>query len=576
MNPLMNPVMHRLRQRLSRLYSFQAEQCFDRLQFLLDRYGFTGNLGKKRNLWNERDILLITYGDMVRQGDQRPLETLREFMIDRLSGAINSVHILPFFPYSSDDGFSVIDYRKVNSQLGTWDDIQAIASHFRLGADLVLNHVSRESEWFVDYNQGIAPGRDYFIEVDPNTDLSDVVRPRSLPLLTEVQYLDETRHLWTTFSSDQLDLDFSNPDVLFEFLDTYLLYISMGARIIRLDAIAYLWKEIGTSCIHLEETHEVVKIFRDVLRLITPDVLLLTETNVPHEENISYFGDGDEAHMVYQFTLPPLLLHTLLTGSAEHLTDWADGLGEAPPGCTFLNFTASHDGVGVRPLEGILTDAERDRLVEHVKARGGHVSTKTNADGSESPYEMNITYVDALGKDGDSPERHAERFLCSQTIAMALRGMPAVYFNSLFGARNDQAGVDKTGRARSINRQKWERPELAETLDERGGFHGQVFHEYIRRLSVRTQQSPFHPNGDQSVLKIDPGVFAFTRTSPNRKKKLLCLHNVSDEKKTLAMTALCEAAGMDRLDRDVLNNESLPDESLTLEPCQCRWLTAGE
>jgi len=121
-------------------------------------------------------------------------------------------------------------------------------------------------------------------------------------------------------------------------------------RIARLDAVAFLWKELGTNCLHLPETHELVKLFRDVCEIVAPRAIILTETNVPHAENVSYFGQGDEAHMVYQFSLPPLLLHAFITGNGQYLTHWASGLEPPPAGCTFFNFTASHDGVGVRPF----------------------------------------------------------------------------------------------------------------------------------------------------------------------------------------------------------------------------------
>ena len=373
-------VLEKMRIRFNRLYGPQEEgHLMERLVGLIGRYG----IGLERHccseLWSEQSAVLITYGDSIRNDGEAPLSVLKRFADRYLAGAINTIHILPFFPYSSDDGFSVIDYRAVDSALGDWKDVQQIRSEFNLMFDLVLNHCSRKGRWFADYVADIAPYRNFFIEADPEVDHSNVTRPRALPLLTPVHTRHGDTHLWTTFSDDQMDLNFANPDVLFEFFDILLHYVAHGAGIIRLDAIAYLWKQIGTRCIHLEQTHEVVKLFRDLLDMVAPDVILLTETNVPHEENISYFGAGDEAHMVYQFSLPPLLLYGLINGNASYLTNWAASLDELPDHCTYFNFTASHDGIGVRPLQGIIPDDELQKLAGHVRSLGGMFQPKPTA-----------------------------------------------------------------------------------------------------------------------------------------------------------------------------------------------------
>jgi len=520
--------LERIRNRINRLYGPNVtEHLLERMVALIGRYGVGLERVSLEARWDETTSVLITYGDMVQNGDEVPLRVLKRFADQYLNGAITAIHFLPFFPYSSDDGFSVIDYRAVDSQLGSWQDIEAVGEGFRLMFDLVLNHASCKSKWFADYVANIAPYRDYFIEADPETDLSAVTRPRNLPLLTPVHTQHGDTHVWTTFSDDQIDLDFSNPDVLFEFLDILLFYIANGATIIRLDAIAYLWKQSGTSCIHLSQTHEVVKLMRDVLDMVAPEVVLLTETNVPHEENISYFGQGDEAHMVYQFSLPPLLLHGLIHGTASHLTQWAASLDELPDHCTYLNFTASHDGIGVRPLQGIIPDEELNKLAEHVKQLGGHVSTRANSDGSESPYEMNITYFDALG---DHPEQvtdlHISRFLCSQTVAMELRGVPAVYFHSLTATRNHGAGVEETGRARTINRRKWQEAELQALLADPRSPAARVMKDYLHRLQLRSRHKVFHPDAAQTIIDLGPELFVAKRTW--QKDQVVCISNFTD------------------------------------------------
>ena len=566
-------IFDKIRSRFSELYGDRGERQLERLMTMVGRYGVGTERRDHNGLWTESDTILITYGDSIRNPGEPALQTLRRFAGDFLRPSIGTIHILPFFPYSSDDGFSVIDYRKVRDDVGAWKDVKDLGDDFNLMFDLVLNHVSRKSGWFSDFERGISPASRYFIEVDPATDLSRVVRPRNLPLLTPAQTPAGKRHLWTTFSDDQFDLNFANSDVLFEFLDILFYYISMGVRIVRLDAIAYLWKEIGTPCIHHPMTHTVVSLFREVLELVAPDVLVLTETNVPHEENISYFGRGDEAHMVYQFSLPPLLLHALNTGTARYLTAWAAGLSDIPPQCTYLNFTASHDGIGVRPLEGIVPEKEIETLLHEMRRRGGRISTKRNADGTQSPYELNITYFDALGDpDSDDTDLHTRRFLCSQAVALGLQGIPAVYVHSLFGARNDIEGVERTGQARSINRMRWSDGDLRARLGNPNADERKVFDAYTRMLEIRRKQPAFHPDAGQRVFDIDDRVFAVERFRPEADAGVLCLFNLSSNAVQIQIPADMSMPSGGQL-RDLLSGDSCNGDSASLDPYQVMWLT---
>ena len=571
--------MLQLQQRFEVLYGkHEADRCLRRFDAMRERYGVGEDDSDKPPDWDQSSALLITYGDMVSAKNTPPLRALKTFLDSHLEGAVSTIHILPFFPFSSDDGFSIIDYREVDPHLGSWKDIQAINEHFSLMFDLVLNHVSRKSGWFADYVANVAPARDYFIEMDKKTDLSAVVRPRNTPLLTRTQTRHGERHVWTTFSADQVDLDFSNPDVLFEFLDILLLYIATGARIIRLDAVAYLWKEPGTTCVHLPQTHEVVKIFHDVLQLVAPQVKLLSETNVPHAENISYFGSGDEAHIIYLFTLPPLLLHTLLTGNAALLSRWVAELDPPPAGCTYLNFTASHDGIGVRPLEGLLSTDELNNLLEHIKKQGGLISHKRNPDGSESPYELNISYFSALGnRDDPAPWMQKERFLCSQLIALALKGIPAIYFNSLIAAPNDYAGVDRTQRARSINRQKWTEDQLLHILNEPESIHSQVLWEYSRILHIRAEHPAFHPDGAQRVLDAGPAFFAIERIAPDASETILCISNVTATPQSIIPSTITDSFSRDHGASELLHQQSIDENgTVLLAPYQSCWLQSAK
>lgn len=510
-----------------------------------------------------RDIILITYGDMLRADDAPPLLTLRHFLEEHVGGLVRGLHLLPFFPYSSDDGFSVVDYHQVDPDLGDWNDIEAFGNSFRLMFDAVINHISRHSAWFQAFRRGEAPYSGYFITVNPDADLSAVFRPRALPLLTPVETSQGTQLLWTTFSEDQIDLNYRSPDLLLEILRVLLTYVAHGATIIRLDAIAFMWKEPGTSSIHLPATHALIQLMRAVLDEIAPQVALITETNVPHEENISYFGDGyNEAQMVYNFSLPPLTLHAFHTGDAATLTQWAQTLTLPSNRVTFFNFLASHDGIGLTPARGILTPAQIEALVQRVETSGGFVSYKTNADGSQSPYELNINYLDALA-DPEEPNDDpllVQRFLCSQAIMLALRGVPGIYFHSLFGSRSWRGGVEQKGQRRAINRQKLRSDNLRREL--KGGLRRDVFGGYRRLLQVRATEMAFHPYGRQRILDMHQAVFALERA--HQAAKILCLHNVSRQPVNLA---LAEGYGV-----NLITEEPITSTEITLAPYDILWL----
>lgn len=559
--------MERVRQRISRIYNDRiTERHITRLFQAIE----AAQKPQKQTIakWSEKDAILITYGDSLRKSGEAPLKSLHQFLLKHLKNQLSCVHILPFFPYSSDDGFSVIDYMQVKPDLGDWADIAALGQDFDLMFDLVINHISQKSLWFEQYIKGTVPYDQFFIEADTNLDLSAVVRPRKSPLLTPVETAKGLRHVWTTFSADQIDLNFKSPDLFLEMMQVLINYVKHNARIIRLDAIAFLWKEIGTSCLHLPQTHEMVKLMRDICEQIDAGSIILTETNVPNLENLSYFGQDDEAHMVYQFSLPPLLLHALYKGDSSYLNQWAITIPDLPAGNTFFNFTASHDGIGVRPLEGLLPDHEKDQLIAAMKKLGGSISTKANSDGTESPYEMNITYFDACRahhRVGD--QHHLERFLCSQTVMMSMRGIPALYIHSLLATPNDLEGVARTGRARSINRHKWKVQDLEDLLNDQNSINYKVLNHLKYLLDIRQKQAAFHPDAAQEILDCGRSFFALRRETPLQILYAVC--NLSAESKQLSADAL----GLD--DSAQLKNlidGNVSRSVLRLSPYECKWL----
>jgi len=505
--------------------------------------------------WTESDIALITYGDSIR-GNGAPLAALATLVHDRLAEAFGIVHILPFGPWSSDRGFAVIDYTAVDPALGSWTDIGRLERDVDLMFDLVANHVSTESEWFRQFLAGEEPGRSYIVTADPADDLSTVVRPRSLPLLTPFDTTEGRRHVWTTFSDDQADLDWSNPDLVCEMFRIVDLYVRNGARFLRLDAIAFLWKEAGTTSVHLPETHEFVKLLRTLLAVRAPHVAILTETNVPDAENRSYFGDGDEAHLIYNFTLPPLLVDGVLHGRADRLASWLESAPAPPAGATLFNFLASHDGIGVRPAEGFLTDAEIAELVDLTHERGGLHGTYDRA-GVPFPYELNISLPDLFGGP-DDPYMPA-RIVLAHTIVLSLAGVPAVYINSLLGTRNDHAAVEADGVRRSINRSSVDLHDVPSPTGD--SWEASLLRSLLDLAQKRRRQSAFHPDAPQRVA-ADGALLSIHRGEPGRGITVVC--NLSDA----ACTAIQPGPW-----RDLLHSRSGAD-TVELAPYECAWLVS--
>ncbi|MDV7105885.1 sugar phosphorylase [Vibrio sp. TH_r3] len=516
-------------------------------------------------LWvDQTDIMLITYGDSIIRKGEAPLNTLHNFLNQQANNVLSAVHLLPCYPYTSDDGFSVTDYWQINSDLGDWSDVKALANDYDLMFDGVINHISQASEWFQGYLKGNEKYKHYFVEANPDRDYSSVTRPRALPLLTPFETAYGSKHIWTTFSEDQIDLNFRTPEVFQKIVELLIFYAKQGATFIRLDAIGFMWKELDTACIHLPQTHALIQAMRVVLDYTAPHLKLITETNVPHKDNISYFGNGEnEAHLVYQFPLPPLTLHTLQTGNSDKIVDWIEGLEPCSNNTTFFNFLASHDGIGVRPVEGILSKDQVQDLVNGVEQNGGRVSYKDNGDGTQSPYELNINYFDAIRDNSADEQTNLKRFMAAQSILLAMAGVPGIYIHSLLGSKNDLEGLEKLGYNRAINREKLDADSVIKELSDPGTRRYQVLKRFEHLLTLRKKQPAFMPNASQRIVKTDSRLLTLIRD-----EQIAVVINISNQIVELNTSIL-----LDHLNTDLITGQKITTTT-TLAPYQVMWLCA--
>ncbi len=520
---------------------------------------------KRKSGWDEKDVVLITYADQFSAKGEKALPVFTRFYNEWLARTFSHVHLLPFYPWSSDDGFSVIDYHNVAPETGTWQDVADLKQSASLMFDFVCNHMSAKSEWFANYLAQKPGYEDFFIAVDPETDLSAVTRPRALPLLTPFTLHDgSVRHLWTTFSDDQIDLNFASPQVLIAMVDVLLHYLAEGARYIRLDAVGFMWKIPGTSCIHLEQTHCLIQLFRAITEAVAPGTVIITETNVPHKDNISYFGDGEnEAQMVYQFSLPPLVLHAVHRQDVKALCQWAGSLALPSTKTTWFNFLASHDGIGLNPLRGILPESEILALVEKLQQEGALVNWKNNPDGTRSPYEINVTYLDALSAQNSSDDERIARFILAHAVLLSFPGVPAVYIQSILGSRNDYEGVERLGYNRAINRKKYTAGQVDLELNNKNSIRHKIYSRLSEYIAIRRGESAFHPDAQAIFESLDEQILKIVRVAENG-ERITALFNFSNNVHTVYGDTL---TGM-----ELLSGQAVSGKELTLNPWQVMWI----
>lgn len=515
--------------------------------------------------WDEKDIVLITYADQFSAKGEKALPVFTRFYNKWLSHSFSHVHLLPFYPWSSDDGFSVIDYHEVAPETGTWRDVAELKQSTSLMFDFVCNHMSAKSAWFANYLKQMPGYDDFFISVDPETDLSAVTRPRALPLLTPFTLHDgSVRHLWTTFSEDQIDLNFASPQVLIAMVDVLLHYLIEGARYIRLDAVGFMCKIPGTSCIHLEQTHQLIQLFRAITEAVAPGTVIITETNVPHKDNVSYFGNGEnEAQMVYQFSLPPLVLHAVHSQDVSTLRQWAASLALPSTKTTWFNFLASHDGIGLNPLRGILPESEILSLVEKLQTEGALVNWKNNPDGTRSPYEINVTYLDALSTRESHDSERIARFILAHAVLLSFPGVPAIYIQSILGSRNDYDGVERLGYNRAINREKYAAGQIDCALEDKNSLRYQVYSALSQLIVLRRAEKAFHPDSEAYFSTSGKHILKIVRVA-DCGEKITALFNFSDNSQTVESDI--------HSGRELISGKDITDTTLILNPWQVLWI----
>ena len=527
---------------------------------------------KKRIKISEKTSVVICYGDSLIENNQKKLlKIFQNFYKKKLNKYFNTVHYLPFYPSSSDSGFAVKDHYKIDQRLGSWSDINNFSKKNSIMADIVINHASARGLWFKNFLKDKSPGKNYFLTVDKKFNTSKVVRPRDHKLLKKIDIFKKNDYLWRTFSPDQIDLNFKNPSVLLRFIKIMINLISHGVTIFRLDAIAYLWKQSGTKSINLKQTHEIIKLLRLICNLLNVSIIIVTETNLPEKENISYFGKHDEANWIYNFSLPPLLMHAFLFENSSALNKWSNKLPSTKLGNNYLNFIASHDGIGMRPAEGILSKNSIQNLLKRFKKNGSKFSFRKIQNKTKKVYEANITVFNALQKSDNDPKGKYffERYISAHAIMISFEGIPAVYFNSLFGTSNDEAKFIISGNNRDVNRYRWNNTNLLNKLKNNKSKQYIFYKNITNLLEIRRKQSAFHPNAYRQTINLGPKIFCFKRVSLDKKQTIICITNLSSEIKQTTFNINLSNW------RDLinLNFKFKKTKILELQPFQTLWLS---
>ena len=528
---------------------------------------------KKKELWSEKDVLLITYADSIIKKNQKNLITLSNFLT-KYCKEFTYVHILPFFPFSSDDGFAVEDYKKIKKEHGSWNDLNKITKSFKIMVDLVINHCSSRNRLFKNFLENKDPGKDFFISSQKKFPTSKkIVRPRSSDLSKKVLINGKDNYVWCTFGHDQVDFNFKNPSVLIYFFEIIKFYLDQNIKALRLDAVAFLWKELGTRCINLPQTHNIIRLIRLIIDNFYNKTLIITETNIPSHENLTYFGNNNEAHCIYNFSLAPLLIHAIISGNSFYLKKWSRGMPPAQENNSYLNFLSTHDGIGMRPVEGILPEVEVKKYFRFFKKQGGLFSYRTNK-GKKSVYEVNITLLEALKECYNGKDKYIfDRFVLAHTILFSMEGIPAIYIQNFLGSKNDNIKVKKTNSFRSINRKNWNYDSLTKIINNKSTINNKIFNSIKTLIVLRKKQIAFHPNATQFTLQLGDIFFGLWRQSIDRSQSIFCISNLTNKKQKISLldiNLISTNSWFDLLTKKKIKN--IGDE-LFFKPYQTYWIT---
>ena len=570
----------KLRKLLGTIYSSNTKEeinfISNQLLQILDNFSAKSSYEEISNkeLWDESYSILITYADSVYKNGEPTLITLRELLSNHFGSLSKVVHILPFLKSTSDGGFAVSSYDSLEEKFGDWNDLKNISQKHILMADLVLNHVSSSHPWVQQFIKSQEPGISNVFSPEENLDWTNVVRPRSSSLFSEVKTNDGSKKVWTTFGPDQIDLNWNNPKMTLNFLILITTFLSHGIKWFRLDAVGFIWKESGTTCLHLPKAHSIVKVLRILLNNLISDGLLITETNVPQKENLSYLVPEDEAHMAYNFPLPPILLEAIITSKADILNSWIFKWPDLPENTTLFNFTASHDGVGLRPLEGLMNEKRIKNLLINCEKRGGLVSHRLLSNGEDKPYELNISWWSAMEDSGiDSNRYQFERFLLTQLLVMALKGVPAFYLPALLASENDIKNFSLTGQRRDLNREKFNSENLSSIFENPDSNANRNLKQLKNAMNVRSKLKQFHPGSQMECLSNGRSDIVVIKRG-NGPKSVYTIHNITENKINYQLNDedLSELNTKDLNMRDLLTSNKYNWKNISLDPFKVIWL----
>ncbi len=579
-NPDIKPDLFKLRKLLESIYhdhdSEELDFVFNQLLRIIQDFKLESSYEENKNVssWDQSHCVLITYADTVRKDNERSLITL-ERVLNRYFLTLSKVlHILPFLKSTSDGGFAVSSHDYLEDRFGNWEDLKNLSNDHILMADLVLNHVSSSHLWVQQFIKSQEPGLSNIFSPSQQKDWSNVIRPRSSSLFSQINTSDGPRYVWTTFGPDQVDLNWQNPRMVLEFLKLLIKYLGNGVKWLRLDAVGFIWKEEGTTCLHLPKAHLIVKALKMQLSNLLNDGVLITETNVPQKENLSYLIPEDEAHMAYNFPLPPLLLEAVITSRADLLNNWITNWPDLPVNTTMFNFTASHDGVGLRALEGLMSDQRLNDLLISCEKRGGLISHRRLSNGDDKPYELNISWWSAMEDSSrDSKRFQYERFILTQLVVIALKGVPAFYLPALLASDNDIKSFSMSGQRRDLNRERFKYEELSLTLQNDDSNASRNIKFLSKAMEIRSILDSFHPSSQMECLTKDRSDLVAIKRGKNR-KIILAIHNFTENKLNYKINDLeflnSISSNVDL--KDYLSGKRYSNLSIVLDPFQVLWI----